>query len=211
MSIPTSSPSETTPLVTSNIYGTSTRPFTLRRARFSDLAPAARACSLAFWDDVLFGRLIHPHRHTYPRDVDKYWYRRFVVDWWDRSHVFVVTTETVPLDGDGGRGAKPRTGEIVTGLAHWSRIAPSWRENYSAGWGLAWWDLSKCHLPYRFVRVYLSCPLYPFRSMPFARYPYYFRKCTLSFPAASCVLDRFLWRGQAVQEACPMHMPLLGT
>ncbi|KAJ9611638.1 hypothetical protein H2200_004822 [Cladophialophora chaetospira] len=102
----------------------------LRRAGFSDLSNAARTCSLAFDDDVLFGRLIHPYRKSYPRDVDKYWYRRFVVDFWDWSHVFLVTTEP----------AVDKRGGIVTGFAHWSRIAPGWRENYRAGWGLAWWD-----------------------------------------------------------------------
>lgn len=107
--------------------------FTLRHARFSDLSRAARTCSLAFDNDVLFGRVIHPHRETYPFDVDKYWYRRFVVDFWDWSHVFLVTTEPDP------QGKK----EIVTGFAHWSRIAPGWKENYKAGWGLPWWDLSK--------------------------------------------------------------------
>lgn len=113
--------------------------FTLRRAKFSDLSAAARTCSLAFWDDVLFGRLIHPHRASYPFDFDKYWYRRFVVDWWDRSHVFLITTDTVhegSKDDATGR-------EVVTGLAHWSRIAPARQVNYDAGWELRWWDPSK--------------------------------------------------------------------
>ncbi|EXJ89771.1 hypothetical protein A1O3_02838 [Capronia epimyces CBS 606.96] len=156
----TTGSSSTTTIYTSNPNSG----FTLRRARFGDLSPAARTCSLAFWDDVLFGRVIHPHRTTYPADVDKYWYRRFVVDWWDWSHVFLVTTETVLVSEDENEGedqdektakvgpqgpeqhlgARPthraKQKEIVTGFAHWSRIAPSWRNNYQAGWGLAWWD-----------------------------------------------------------------------
>lgn len=170
---PKSLSSETTPLLLAS-SDNNTPPklasrFALRRARFSDLAPAARTCSLAFWDDVLFGRLIHPYRATYPADVDKYWYRRFVVDWWDWSHVFLVTTERVPaseaqgVSGDvtgearrchGGSshhesGPQPTIEEeqneveIVTGFAHWSRIAPDSRANYQAGWGLACWDPSK--------------------------------------------------------------------
>jgi hypothetical protein len=109
--------------------------FILRPARFRDLPAAARTCSLAFNDDVLFGRLIHPYRKSYPTDVDKYWYRRFAVDFWDWSHTFLVTTEPA---GDG------KAEETVTGFAHWSRIAPSLQENRRAGWGLAWWDPSKC-------------------------------------------------------------------
>jgi hypothetical protein len=133
-------PSETRPLLPNTTGASHSSPgnpgFTLRRARFSDLAGAARTCSLAFWDDVLFGRLIHPWRNQYPLDSDKYWYRRFVVDWWDWSHVYLVTTETV------GAKAKEQR-EIVTGFAHWSRIAPGRAENRRVGWELAWWDPSK--------------------------------------------------------------------
>ncbi|RVX74886.1 hypothetical protein B0A52_01163 [Exophiala mesophila] len=111
------------------------RPYTLRRAQLSDLSPAARTVSLGFWDDVLFGRLIHPFRNSYPSHVDKYWYRKFIVDYWDWSHVMLVTTE--PAEGDTLTGGKP---EIVTGFAHWSRIAPTRQVNYKASWGLPWWD-----------------------------------------------------------------------
>jgi GNAT superfamily N-acetyltransferase len=117
---------------------TSPRSFTLRSARFSDLASAARACTLAFDDDELFGPIIHPHRKAFPRDMDKYWYRRFIIDFWDPSHVFLVTTEKHD------RSKK----EVVTGFAHWCRIAPEPRINLAAGWGLAWWDLSKHFVPW---------------------------------------------------------------
>ncbi|KIX01114.1 uncharacterized protein Z518_10180 [Rhinocladiella mackenziei CBS 650.93] len=124
------------------------RPFTIRRARFSDLRCAARICRLAFWDDVLFGRLIHPYRAKYPFDVDKYWYRRFVVDFWKWNDVFLVATETV--DVDDSRNPSPGIAtqrEIITGFAHWSRIGPSRRKNYAAGWDLAWWDLRRLLSP----------------------------------------------------------------
>ncbi|KAK5313650.1 hypothetical protein LTR93_010828 [Exophiala xenobiotica] len=127
-------PQQTSTTTTTSTVGLDRRPsFTLRRARFTDLPGAARATSLAFWDEVLFGRLIHPRRHEYPLDSDKYWYRRFMVDWWDWSHVFLVTTEREKGESDSQR-------EIVTGLAHWSRIAPSKGENRKAGWELGWWD-----------------------------------------------------------------------
>lgn len=117
--------------------------FTLRRAHYGDLAGAARTCSLAFWDDVLFGRLIHTRRTQYPLDSDKYWYRRFMVDWWDWSHVYLVTTEPVSHEGEGAGKWGGQRGETVTGFAHWSRIAPGRAENRMAGWELAWWDPSK--------------------------------------------------------------------
>lgn len=112
--------------------------FTIRRAGFTDLPAAARLCSLAFWDDVLFGRLIHPHRVAYPFDFDKYWYRRFAVDWWDQSHVFLLATNTVSEVANG----KTTSREVVTGLAHWSRVATP-QANYDAGWERRWWDPSE--------------------------------------------------------------------
>lgn len=128
--------SESQPLLSSTtgvgLSGGGVPSFTLRGARWSDLRGAARACSLAFWNDVLFGGIIHPYRHKYPSDNDKYWYRRFVVDWWDWSHVYLVTTEKIDGKGD-----------VITGFAHWSRIAPSSKVNRLAGWELAWWDPSK--------------------------------------------------------------------
>ncbi|EXJ73241.1 uncharacterized protein A1O5_03001 [Cladophialophora psammophila CBS 110553] len=147
--------STTRPLSPSSLLAQSA--FDLRRARFSDLAAAARMCSRAFDDDVLFGRLIHPYRKSYPGDVDKYWYRRFVVDWWDPSHIFLVTTVPSAEYEDNGE-------EIVTGFAHWSRIAPSWRDNYKAGWGWAWWDPRRLLRPISRLFVRLLAWLSPNRA-----------------------------------------------
>ncbi|KIV81889.1 hypothetical protein PV11_04039 [Exophiala sideris] len=146
--------SESQPLLsTSNTVGLSSTPsFTLRRARWSDLRGAARACSLAFWDDVLFGGLIHPRRNEYPLESDKYWYRRFVVDWWDWSHVYLVTTEKV--DGK----------EVITGFAHWSRIAPSMTVNRRAGWELAWWDPRRLLKPLANVAIKIMHWISPNRA-----------------------------------------------
>jgi GNAT superfamily N-acetyltransferase len=72
----------------------------------------AQVLSRAFWDDVLFGDLIHPHREQYPDDSDLYWLRRIQVNWWDWSHVFLVTTDVDDTTGT----------EVVTGVAHWVRM-----------------------------------------------------------------------------------------
>src|SRR5271154_2560981 len=104
----------------------------VRRALIGEQSNIARVCSLAFWDDVLFGKLIHPFREQHPHDSDLYWLRRIQVDWWDWSPVFLVTTD---VDSQTGR-------EVVTGHAHWSRIG-SREQNWRAGWGLRWWDASK--------------------------------------------------------------------
>lgn len=140
----------------STIFSPPQTPFKLRRARFSDLPSAARTCSLAFGDnDPLFGRLIHPYRKSYPGDVDKYWYRRFVVDFWDWSHVFLLTTEPAPED--------PRK-ELVTGFAHWSRIAPSRKVNYEAGWALSILDPSK-YIIYSFHPPQMSNLAFHFKDV----------------------------------------------
>ena len=83
----------------------------IREAHFSELAQIAHVCAVAFWDDELFGDLIHPHRKEFPADNDLYWRRRFQVYWWDYTHRFILSTTTDP----GGR-------EIVTGIAQWARL-----------------------------------------------------------------------------------------
>jgi GNAT superfamily N-acetyltransferase len=106
-----------------------TKSTSLRLARFADHAAMARTLSLAFWDDVLFGRLIHPYRSQYPHDSDLYWLRRIQVHWWNWSHVFLVTVDV-----------DDRTGtEIVTGVAHWNRMG--------GRGGLAPWDPRNVLLP----------------------------------------------------------------
>jgi GNAT superfamily N-acetyltransferase len=106
---------------TSNPANAATKSVNLRRAHFVDQQSMARALSLAFWDDVLFGHLIHPHREQYPHDSDLYWLRRIQVNWWDWSHVFLVTTDV---------DEKTRS-EVVTGVAHWSRMG---KTGATSGW-----------------------------------------------------------------------------
>jgi GNAT superfamily N-acetyltransferase len=142
-------------------------PFTIRRATWRDLPAIARVCTLAFWDDVLFGRLIHPHRHKYPRDNDLYWLRRLQCAYWDWSHViFVAVTRSPPptpsplipsqtqkqqqqqqhiphvLETD---PLLVQGSERIIGTSHFSRIAPSHVSNYNAGFALLAFN------PFRFL------------------------------------------------------------
>ena len=130
MSLPNPSSNSHTPLLpTTATFSSLTSPYTIRRAFISEQHSLARVCTAAFWNDVLFGKLIHPHRDQYPSDNDLYWLRRIQAEWWDWSHVFIVAA------------AKDQAGkDVIMGQAHWSRIADDERENYEAGWGLAWWD-----------------------------------------------------------------------
>ncbi|RMZ87706.1 hypothetical protein DV736_g5059, partial [Chaetothyriales sp. CBS 134916] len=144
----------------SNLSSLTTTPCAIRRAFFSEQRAIARVCTAAFWNDVLFGQLIHPHRLQYPNDNDLYWLRRTQVDWWDWSHIFIVATT--------GKDSVSRRGKdderIIIGQAHWSRIADSEAENYAAGWGLAWWDPRRLIKPIVSLCVRLISWLRPNRA-----------------------------------------------
>lgn len=83
----------------------------LRDARYSELPEIARVMAKAFWEDNLFGQLIHPHRNQYPDDVHLYWLRRARVNFWDRRWRWLVAVN------------KDETGrEVITGIAQWARL-----------------------------------------------------------------------------------------
>lgn len=84
---------------------------TLRTARYAELPEIARVMARAFWDDNLFGDLIHPHRDAHPADFDLYWLRRARVNFWDYRWTWLVAV------------AKDEAGkEVVAGIAQWARL-----------------------------------------------------------------------------------------
>ena len=102
----------------------------IRPALFSEQRELARVYTAAFWDDILFGDLIHPHRKEFPEDNELYWLRRIQVYWWDYTHHFIVST-----------AADKQGNEIIAGVAHWSRMGTGGRVA-----GLGWWDPRKSDL-----------------------------------------------------------------
>ncbi|KAM0453173.1 hypothetical protein ACHAPV_009129 [Trichoderma viride] len=83
----------------------------LREAGYLELPRIAHILAQAFWEDNLFGQLIHPHRNEYPDDVDLYWLRRARVNFWDPRRRWLVATE------------KDKSGqEVVVGIAQWERL-----------------------------------------------------------------------------------------
>lgn len=84
----------------------------LRPARFSDLTELAELCCAAFFDEDLFGRVMHPHRHEYPNDPALFWHQFLLDHWFDwRNKAFVAITRDTK---DGAR-------EKIAGIAIWQR------------------------------------------------------------------------------------------
>jgi hypothetical protein len=114
--------------------------YTLRKLKYHELPAMARILSLAFWNDQLFGEMIHPNREEYPNDSDLYWLRDARVNFWDRHYEFIAA---VVQDPDA-----PGRGKLI-GIAQWERIGDGAKRR-----DLAWYDPS--------MFFYLS----PFRTYP---------------------------------------------
>lgn len=83
----------------------------IRYATYSDLPKIAEVLTAAFWDDALFGEIIHPRRADFPKDNEYYWLWRARVNWWDWGLRYIVS---VIREADGQ--------EVLTGVALWARI-----------------------------------------------------------------------------------------
>ncbi|TPX18103.1 uncharacterized protein E0L32_011827 [Thyridium curvatum] len=87
--------------------------YKLRDIKYHELPAMARVMSLAFWDDQLFGEMIHPGRGRYPNDSDLYWLRDARVNFWNRRYKFLAAVVQDP-DAPGK--------EKVIGIAQWERL-----------------------------------------------------------------------------------------
>jgi hypothetical protein len=90
---------------------------TLREARYSELPVIAHLVARAFWNDNLFGDLIHPNRDQYPDDHDLYYLRRYRVTFWNYRWKWLVAVETDNTEGT----------EVIVGAAQWVRLGPGGR------------------------------------------------------------------------------------
>lgn len=91
----------------------------IRPATAADLVAASKVCARAFWDDNLFGDIIHPHRQMYPDDMHLYWLKRLRADLRDPdTHILVATAP------DGGN---------VVGLGQWIRMRASQKDEKITG------------------------------------------------------------------------------
>ncbi|KAK6081146.1 acetyltransferase [Seiridium cupressi] len=82
-----------------------------REARYSDILAIARANASSFFDDSLFGDLIHPRRKEYPDDVYLFYLRSLRIGFWDYRTKWLVA---VAEDANGK--------ETIVGFAKWLRV-----------------------------------------------------------------------------------------
>jgi hypothetical protein len=84
----------------------------IRFAQYADLPAIGRVMGQAFFDDSLFGEIIHPHRQRYPEDVNLYWLRRAYADYWNYRWRWLVAVVKEPATGK----------DVVVGVAAWERL-----------------------------------------------------------------------------------------
>lgn len=93
----------------------------IRHAGYVELHALSSVLAIAFQDEMLFGKLIHPYRDKYPSDVAYYWLRRFQRDYWDYSQILLAAVDT---------SVSPNR---ICGAAQWQRHGSGL---HSRGWGL---------------------------------------------------------------------------
>lgn len=82
----------------------------IRLAIPQDELAIATLCTKTFFDENLFGKTIHPHRHEYPEDVEIFWHNWIREDFNTRCARIVVSTNE--------QGT-------ITGMATWQRQGSS--------------------------------------------------------------------------------------
>lgn len=84
----------------------------LRPALPEDEPIMAAICTRAFFNDDLFGRVIHPLRHTYPDDVQTYWHES-LRHYWASPRIKILVAVAEPSHG--------QDRETIIGVAVWER------------------------------------------------------------------------------------------
>jgi GNAT superfamily N-acetyltransferase len=81
----------------------------IRLARPGDEPAIAVVCTKAFFEESLFGDLMHPYRHQYPDDVQIFWHDRTRVVFQEPRSIVIVAT-TIEAER-----------EKIVGMATWQR------------------------------------------------------------------------------------------
>lgn len=64
----------------------------IRHATPLDQPAMVAICTAAFFDESLFGPVIHPYRHQYPEDVKIFWHEWLCEEWKNPRNVILVAT-----------------------------------------------------------------------------------------------------------------------
>ncbi|KAF2013613.1 acyl-CoA N-acyltransferase [Aaosphaeria arxii CBS 175.79] len=109
---------------------------TLRLATPADQPAIARLCASAFYEDELYGPLMHPFRKEYPQDYEAYFHRKFASEWYNWDCIWWVVT--VPADDatavKESKGSNPDEEKLV-GIAIWE-----YKGSMATKYGLGAWD-----------------------------------------------------------------------
>ncbi|KAL5114626.1 hypothetical protein ACEQ8H_007471 [Pleosporales sp. CAS-2024a] len=81
----------------------------VRPATPQDEPSIAAICTAAFFEESLFGQVIHPHRHQYPSDPIIFWHHRIRKSYLDPRNRLIVATITEDAS------------EKIVGMATWQR------------------------------------------------------------------------------------------
>lgn len=84
----------------------------LRHACPEDEPSMAAICTRAFFNDDLFGRVIHPLRHAYPDDVQTYW-QESLRHYWASPRIRMLVAVAEPSRG--------QDQDTIIGVAVWER------------------------------------------------------------------------------------------
>lgn len=96
----------------------------LRSAKPSDEPAIADICTRAFFDEDLFGRVIHPYRTQYPKEVQIFWHEWLRNDWNSPRNRIIVAVK-----------AHNGQQEKVVGAAVWQRQGDdTGAQEIIAGW-----------------------------------------------------------------------------
>lgn len=102
----------------------------LREPSYSELPQIAALLRQAFWDDAIFGDLMHPHRAQYPQDYERWFLQRLRASFWNaRSWMLIAFTE------NGAGGDIPNEQADIVGFAQWTRVGPGARKALSGAKG----------------------------------------------------------------------------
>lgn len=81
----------------------------IRAATPQDVPAIASLCTAAWFDEALFGPVIHPRRHEYPEDVKIFWHESIQNSWKNPRNRIIVATTT------------ENQKEKIVGIATWQR------------------------------------------------------------------------------------------